>query len=51
VNVALAPEWDLLQMYDGRNCHTLLTYKTARVNYTLMLVKERFLGFSVGMGF
>lgn len=51
MNVALAPEWDLLQMYDGRNSHSLLTYKTERVNYTVMLVRMRHIGFSVGIGF
>jgi hypothetical protein len=51
MNVALAPEWDFLQMYDGRNCHSLVTFKTARVNYTLMLVRMRHVGLSVGIGF
>jgi hypothetical protein len=51
MNVALAPEWDFLQMYDGRNSHSLVTYKTERVNYTLMLVRMRHIGFSVGIGF
>ncbi|MEX2242788.1 MAG: hypothetical protein WD716_02965 [Fimbriimonadaceae bacterium] len=51
VNVALGPQWDLMQMYDGRNSHTLVTYKTSTVNYSLILVKERHIGFSVGVGF
>jgi hypothetical protein len=51
VNVALAPAWDFLQMYDGRNCHSLVTFKTAKVNYTLMLVRMRHIGLSVGIGF
>jgi len=51
LNVALANEWDLLGMYDGRNCHTLLTYKTSTVNYTVMLIRMRHIGFSIGVGF
>lgn len=51
LNLALAPEWDFLQMYDGRNNHSLVTYKTESVNYSAMLIKMRYIGFSVGMGF
>ena len=51
LNVSLAPEWDLLGMHDGRNTHTLLTYKTEAVNYSLMLIKMEHIGFSVGVGF
>jgi hypothetical protein len=51
LNVALAPEWDFLQMYDGRNSHSLLTYKTEAVNYSVMLIKMKHIGFSVGIGF
>ena len=51
LNVALLPEWDLLGMYDGRNTHALLTYKTESVNYSLMLIKMKHVGFSVGVGF
>lgn len=50
VSTALDPEWDALQMYDGRNCHFLLTYKQASANYSLVLVKMKHFGFSVGYG-
>lgn len=51
VNIALAPEWDLLPMHDGRNTHLLLTYKQANYNITGMLVKMRHPGISIGFGF
>ena len=51
LNVALAPEWDLLGMNDGRNTHALLTYKTEAVNYSLILIKMQHFGVSIGIGF
>jgi hypothetical protein len=51
LNIAVAPEWDLLGMHDGRNTHGLLTYKTESVNYSLMMVKMKHFGISVGFGF
>lgn len=51
LNVAIAPQWDFLQMYDGRNCHSLLTFKTQTVNYSLMLIKMERIGLSVSIGF
>lgn len=51
LNVALAPEWDLLGMHDGRNTHALLTFKTEAVNYSLMMIKMKHVGISVGIGF
>jgi hypothetical protein len=51
LNLAIAPEWDLMQMYDGRNSHALVTYKTRTVNYSLMMVKMKHFGVSVGIGF
>lgn len=51
LNVALAPEWDFLLMHDGRNSHSLVTYKTESVNYSAMLIKMRYIGLSVGIGF
>lgn len=50
VNVALDKEWDALQMYDGRNSHFLLTYKQASSNVSLVLVKMKHIGLSVGYG-
>lgn len=51
LNIALASEWDFLTMHDGRNTHTLLTYKTESVNYSLMMIKMKHVGFSLGIGF
>ncbi len=51
VNVALSPAWDFMQMYDGRNCHALLTHKTPSVSWTVMLVKMKHVGLSAGVGF
>lgn len=50
-NIALSENWDLLPMNDGRNTHVLLTYKQASSNFTLMLVKMRHPGASIGFGF
>ncbi|MBX3096652.1 MAG: hypothetical protein KF812_07305 [Fimbriimonadaceae bacterium] len=51
VNVALAPEWDALYLNDGRNSHALLTYKGVGWNITLMSVRLRRFGVSVGYAF
>lgn len=51
VNVSLALEWDFLQMYDGRNSHSLVTFKTETTNYTVMLIRMERIGLSVGIGF
>lgn len=53
VNIGLAREWDLLAMNDGRRTHALLTFKTERMNYTLMAIdlKRPRLGLSIGVGF
>ena len=50
-NVSLAPEWDFLQMYDGRNSHSLVTFKTEKANFTVMLIRMERIGLSVGIGF
>ncbi len=51
VNVSLAPQWDFLPMHDGRNTHLLLTYKLAKTNVSLMLIKMRHPGISLGFSF
>lgn len=53
INIALAPEWDLLPMNDGRRSHLLLTYKAPSMNTTLMLIDLRRpkIGISLGFGF
>jgi hypothetical protein len=51
VNIALAPEVDLLPMHDGRNTHLLLTFKTGEANFSVMLIKMERLGLSFGAGF
>jgi hypothetical protein len=50
-NVSLSPRWDFMPMHDGRNTHLLLTYRTANKNISLLLVKMRYPGISVGFGF
>jgi len=50
-NLALAPQWDLLGMNDGRNTHVLLTYKMEKASITAMLVKMRYPGVSLGFSF
>jgi hypothetical protein len=49
-NVALAKSADGLVMHDGRNTHWLLTLKGRDVNATLILVKGRYWGLSLGWG-
>ena len=51
LNVQLAPQWDLLGMNDGRNSHILLTYKLPSTNVSVMYIKMRHLGISVGFSF
>jgi hypothetical protein len=51
LNVQLAPQWDLLGMNDGRNSHVLLTYKMQKANVSLMYIKMRHPGVSVGFSF
>lgn len=51
LNVPLAPQWDLLGMNDGRNSHLLLTYKLPSTNVSLMYIKMRRPGISVGFSF
>jgi hypothetical protein len=51
VNFALHHRWDLLGMNDGRNSHVLLTYKMETMNVSLMLIKMRHPGVSVGFSF
>ncbi|MGV3617296.1 MAG: hypothetical protein ACO1SV_18365 [Fimbriimonas sp.] len=51
LNVSLAPQWDLLGMNDGRNSHLLLTYKLPTTNVSLMLIKMRHPGLSLGFSF
>lgn len=50
-NISLSPEWDLMPMMDGRNTHVLLTYRTGNQNVSLLLVKMRYPGISIGFGF
>ena len=51
VTFALSPTWDLLPMNDGRNTHVLLTYKMAKTNISLMLIKMKHPGVSLGFSF
>ncbi|WP_038472360.1 hypothetical protein [Fimbriimonas ginsengisoli] len=51
VNVQLASQWDLLGMNDGRNSHLLLTYKLPSTNVSIMLIKMRRVGISIGFSF
>jgi hypothetical protein len=51
LNVSLAPQWDALAMYDGRNSHLLLTYKLPDANVTLLWLRYRQIGVSLGFGF
>jgi len=50
-NVSLSPSWDFMPMLDGRNTHLLLTYRAENKNISLLLVKMRYPGISVGFGF
>lgn len=45
---AANPNLDLAMQHDGVNTHWLVTAKTARYNATLLLVKGKHLGISVG---
>lgn len=51
VNIALAKQWDLLPMNDGRRTHLLLTYKQNNSNISLIAVYMRHIGVSVGFSF
>ncbi len=51
VNIALTPAWDFLPMNDGRNTHLLLTHKFQKSNISLMLIKMRHPGLSLGFSF
>lgn len=51
VNVELSPQWSALPMYDGRHVHMLVTNRLPGVNVTLMAVKLRHFGISLGFGF
>ena len=51
VNIALAHQWDLLPMNDGRRTHLILTYKQPNFNVSLMSVYLRHIGVSVGFSF
>lgn len=50
-NIALSDRWDLLPMHDGRNTHLLLTHKFERMNVSLLVVKMRYPGVSIGFSF
>lgn len=50
-NIALAPQWDLLPMNDGRRSHLLLTYKQKSYSISLLAVYMRHVGVSVGFAF
>jgi hypothetical protein len=50
-NVSLNGRWDLMPMNDGRNTHVLLTHKMKRTNVTMMLIKMRHPGVSLGFAF
>lgn len=47
----LADAWDLTGMHDGRNTHALATYKLPQANVSLLLIKLRHPGISVGFAF
>ncbi len=51
VNARLAPSWDFLAMNDGTNSHFLLTWKSEQLSTSLLLVKARFWGLSLGTRF
>lgn len=51
VNYSLHPQWDAMIQHDGRNTHWLLTYKTQQTSISLLLVKGRHWGVSVGVRF
>ncbi len=51
VTVPISPQWDFLGMNDGRNTHLLATYKMEKSNVSLMLIKMRHPGISVGFSF
>jgi len=51
VNYALDERWDALLLHDGRNTHGLLTLKGENWNLTLMSVRMRRFGVSVGYSF
>ncbi len=51
VTVPISPQWDFLGMNDGRNTHLLATYKMKKSNVSLMLIKMRHPGISVGFSF
>ena len=51
LNWAFAPQWDAMVQNDGRNTHWLCTYKTEKANFSFLLVKGRYPGFSLGYRF
>lgn len=51
VNFAVHSQWDAMIQHDGRNTHWLLTYKTGEVSTSLLLVKGRYWGLSLGLRF
>lgn len=50
INLSLAPQWDLLGMFDGKRTHLLLTYKVGSFNVTGMLIWMKTPGISIGWG-
>jgi hypothetical protein len=51
VNFAVHPQWDAMVQHDGRNTHWLLTYKTREISTSLLLIKGRYWGLSLGLRF